>query len=82
MIRGKTEQLSVLCGSTVIEHNTFNTDVIIYSKTSSFLHRVHQQSSEVLSGQSVQQHQTHLDSIFMVCKYKAQLLLLTTTATD
>ncbi|XP_044232303.1 NLR family CARD domain-containing protein 3-like [Thunnus albacares] len=66
MIRGKTEQLSVLTGSTVIEHNTFNTDVIIYSKTSSFLHRVHQQSSEVLSGQSVQQHQTHLDSIFML----------------
>ncbi|XP_044232301.1 NLR family CARD domain-containing protein 3-like [Thunnus albacares] len=28
--------------------------------------RVHQQSSEVLSGQSVQQHQTHLDSIFML----------------
>ncbi|XP_044232295.1 NLR family CARD domain-containing protein 3-like isoform X1 [Thunnus albacares] len=66
MMRGKTEQPSVLRGSTVIEHNTFNTDVIIYSKTSSFLHRVHQQSSEVLSGQSVQQHQTHLDSIFML----------------
>ncbi|XP_067357064.1 NACHT, LRR and PYD domains-containing protein 3-like isoform X1 [Channa argus] len=29
--------------------------------------RVDQQSSEVPSGQSVQQHQTHLDSIFMVC---------------
>ncbi|XP_044185789.1 NLR family CARD domain-containing protein 3-like [Thunnus albacares] len=28
--------------------------------------RVHQQSSEVLSGQSVQQHQTHLDSVFML----------------
>ncbi|CAK6978579.1 uncharacterized protein LOC119902295 [Scomber scombrus] len=28
--------------------------------------RVHQQSSEVLSGQSVQQHQTQLDSIFML----------------
>ncbi|KAK2917289.1 NLR family CARD domain-containing protein 3-like [Channa argus] len=31
-----------------------------------FLHRVDQQSSEVPSGQSVQQHQTHLDSIFML----------------
>ncbi|XP_045905047.1 NACHT, LRR and PYD domains-containing protein 3-like [Micropterus dolomieu] len=28
--------------------------------------RVHQQSSEVPSGQSAQQHQTHLDSIFML----------------
>ncbi|XP_067429075.1 NACHT, LRR and PYD domains-containing protein 3-like isoform X4 [Thunnus thynnus] len=28
--------------------------------------RVHQQSSKVLSGQSVQQHQTHLDSIIML----------------
>ncbi|XP_025761641.1 NLR family CARD domain-containing protein 3-like, partial [Oreochromis niloticus] len=31
-----------------------------------FLHRVDQQSSEVPSGQSAQQHQTHLDSIFML----------------
>ncbi|XP_076737527.1 uncharacterized protein LOC143416046 [Maylandia zebra] len=29
--------------------------------------RVEQQSSEVPSGQSAQQHQTQLDSIFMVC---------------
>ncbi|XP_031136138.2 uncharacterized protein LOC116036702 isoform X3 [Sander lucioperca] len=29
--------------------------------------RVDQESSEVPSGQSAQQHQTHLDSIFMVC---------------
>ncbi|XP_025761254.1 uncharacterized protein LOC102082992 isoform X1 [Oreochromis niloticus] len=29
--------------------------------------RVDQQNSEVPSGQSAQQHQTHLDSIFMVC---------------
>ncbi|XP_076580314.1 uncharacterized protein LOC143316313 [Chaetodon auriga] len=28
--------------------------------------RVHQESSEVPSGQSAQQHQTHLDSIFML----------------
>ncbi|XP_042247134.1 NACHT, LRR and PYD domains-containing protein 4-like [Thunnus maccoyii] len=28
--------------------------------------RVHQQSSEVLSGQSIQQHQTHLESIIML----------------
>ncbi|XP_042247135.1 NLR family CARD domain-containing protein 3-like [Thunnus maccoyii] len=28
--------------------------------------RVHQQGSEVRSGQSIQQHQTHLDSIFML----------------
>ncbi|XP_039877590.1 NLR family CARD domain-containing protein 3-like [Simochromis diagramma] len=31
-----------------------------------FLHRVDQQSSEVPIGQSGQQHQTHLDSIFML----------------
>uniref|UniRef100_A0A669EQU2 NLR family CARD domain-containing protein 3-like n=1 Tax=Oreochromis niloticus TaxID=8128 RepID=A0A669EQU2_ORENI len=31
-----------------------------------FLHRVDQQSSEVPSGQSAQQHQTQLDSIFML----------------
>ncbi|XP_042287592.1 NLR family CARD domain-containing protein 3-like, partial [Thunnus maccoyii] len=30
------------------------------------LHRVDQESSEVPSGQSAQQHQTHLDSIFML----------------
>ncbi|XP_072224707.1 NLR family CARD domain-containing protein 3-like [Leuresthes tenuis] len=34
--------------------------------SSSFLHRVDQQSSEVPSGQSAQQHQTQLDSIFML----------------
>ncbi|XP_076735591.1 protein NLRC3-like [Maylandia zebra] len=34
--------------------------------SSSFLHRVDQQSSEVPSGQSAQQHQTDLNSIFML----------------
>uniref|UniRef100_A0A669F5Z6 NACHT domain-containing protein n=1 Tax=Oreochromis niloticus TaxID=8128 RepID=A0A669F5Z6_ORENI len=36
--------------------------------TTLFLHRVDQESSEVASGQSAQQHQTHLDSIFMLLK--------------
>ncbi len=31
--------------------------------------RIDQRSSEVLSGQCCQQHQTNLDSIFMVCKF-------------
>ncbi|XP_055362610.1 NACHT, LRR and PYD domains-containing protein 3-like [Betta splendens] len=39
---------------------------ITFSSSSWFLHRVDQQISEVPSAQSVQQHQTHLDSIFML----------------
>ena len=40
---------------------------IMWANSSWFLHRVDQESSEVPSFQSAQQHQTHLDSIFMVC---------------
>lgn len=51
--------------------------VITYSY-SSFLHRIYQHSSEGHCEQSVQQLQTHWDSIFMVCKCKVELLLNTT----
>ncbi|XP_055362757.1 NACHT, LRR and PYD domains-containing protein 12-like isoform X7 [Betta splendens] len=40
--------------------------VSVWTHSSWFLHRVDQQSSEVPSAQSVQQHQTQLDSIFML----------------
>ncbi|XP_067357050.1 NLR family CARD domain-containing protein 3-like isoform X1 [Channa argus] len=41
-------------------------DPPLYFRKRSPLGKVDQQSSEVPSGQSVQQHQTHLDSIFML----------------
>ncbi|XP_044185769.1 NACHT, LRR and PYD domains-containing protein 3-like [Thunnus albacares] len=51
---------------------SFKSDQSIYepiefkSEQQSADQRVHQQGSEVRSGQSIQQHQTHLDSIFML----------------
>ncbi|XP_055360712.1 protein NLRC3-like [Betta splendens] len=46
--------------------DNFKDQHALESKCSWFLHRVDQQSSEVSNAQSVQQHQTHLDSIFML----------------